>query len=420
MQTYLKSLNPEELSRLSSNWEEMVARDNQLPPDGAWTIWLVMAGRGFGKTRTGAQFVQRRVEDGLARRVNLVAATAGDARDTMLEGESGLLTIAPKWFRPTYEPSKRRLTWPNWAVGSVYSADNPDRLRGPQCDTFWADELAAWRYPAAWDQLMFGFRLGQHPQGVVTTTPRPTPVIKGLVNRSDVVVTRGTTYDNRANLADAFFREIIRNYEGTRLGRQELNAEILKDNPRALWQRDRIDKLRCTESPGLRRVVVAIDPAVSSNEHSDETGIVVVGLGEDGHGYVLDDASGTYTPAQWAARAVSAFDRNRADRVVAEVNNGGDLVEANLRTARSTIPYTSVRASRGKQTRAEPISALYEQGRVHHVGCLHILEDQMCSWDPTSDTYSPDRVDALVWGLTALDMAAPQSTYSSHIYTSTW
>jgi predicted phage terminase large subunit-like protein len=350
--------------------------------------------------------------------VALVAATAADARDVVVEGESGLLAICPPWCRPHYEPSKRRLTWPNGAIATTYSADEPDRLRGPQHDAAWADELAAWRYPEAWDQLQFGLRLGTDPRLIVATTPRPTPIIRGLLAASSTHVTRGSTYENRDNLAAAFFEQIIAKYEGTRLGRQELLAEVLDDNPGALFLLFHIERTRVRACPPLCRIVVAIDPAISSNATSDETGIIVVGLGYDGHAYVLDDLSGRYTPAEWARRAVEAYHKYEADRLVAEVNQGGELVVANIRTVDSTVPVKTVRASRGKQVRAEPVAALYEQGRVHHVGFLGALEDQMCAWDPSapatrarasaagtpgdSRSKSPDRLDALVWGVTEL------------------
>lgn len=520
---------PDDVARsLVYDWG-LWARDNQLPPQWDWVIWLILAGRGYGKTRSGAEWVRQKVESGEARRIILAGPTADDLRDVMIEGESGLLAVSSPSCKPEYIANKGKVIWPNGAKALCITAEKPDRFRGKQCfvagtivdtsagacpiesvrvgdlvltrngyrrvrsvgsrvaevgtvcfsngssltgtedhpvlscdawhplgslsigsriffggsartvsvvstwarvgdrtvynlsvedspeyfangilvhncDAFWADELASWRYPDAWSQLQLGFRLGRKPQGMVTTTPRPTPLIKELLRRggNDVAVTRGTTYENRANLAPAFFDAIIRQYEGTRLGRQELQAEVLEDNPGALWQRVRIDELRVREAPELKRVVVAIDPAVSSNPKSDETGIVAAGIGGDGHGYVLDDLSGIYQPAQWASRALVALDRYQADRIVGETNNGGDLVEANLRTARNTIPYVGVHASRGKQTRAEPISALYEQGRVHHIGSLGKLEDQMCGWDPAHDSKSPDRVDALVWALSFL------------------
>ncbi len=380
--------------------------DKQKPPPGDWRVWLLLAGRGFGKTRTGAELVRLRVGMRTARHVALVAPTAADARDVMVEGESGLLAIAPPWNRPEYEPSKRRLTWENGAIATTYSADEPARLRGPQHDFAWCDELAAWRYPEAWDMLMFGLRLGDDPRAVVTTTPRPTRLIKALVADPKVAVTRGSTYDNKNNLAPAFLEQIVRRYEGTRLGRQELEAEILEDVPGALWTHGLIDATRVNTVPSLTRIVVAIDPAVSADEHADETGIVVAGKDAAGHGYVLADLSGRYAPTEWARAAIAAYRSHGADRVVAEVNNGGDMVEATLRMVDPAVSFAAVHASHGKVARAEPVAALYEQGRVHHLGALPRLEDQMCcfahDYDRVASGYSPDRVDALVWALSEL------------------
>lgn len=348
------------------------------------------------------------VEQGLAGHIAIVAPTAGDVRDTMVElGESSILKISPPWFMPKYEPSKRRLTWPNGAVATTFSADEPDRLRGPQHDLAWADEVAVWKRPEAWDNLMFGLRLGLNPRCIVTTTPKPVKVIRELTARvdKDVVMTGGSTYENRANLAAGFLEDILGRYEGTRLGRQEIYGELLDDTPGALWQRSRIDELRVEKAPDLVRVVVAIDPAASSDEDSNETGIIVAGKGVDGHGYVLADRSCRMSPHGWATRAVTAFDEFKGDRIVGEANNGGDMVESTVRTVRSSIPFRKVHASRGKHVRAEPIAALYEQGRVHHVGSMPELEDQLCNWVPEGVDWSPDRLDALVWVLTELNIA---------------
>jgi phage terminase large subunit-like protein len=381
-------------------WRQ-IARANQLATDGDWWLWLILAGRGFGKTRTGAEFVHENVER--YGRWHFVAPTAADARDTMVEGESGIIPTAPPGKRPIYEPSKRKLTWPNGATALLFSAEEPERLRGPQCEAFWADELAAWKYMReTWDQLMFGFRLGETPRGVATTTPKPLALIKELLSMEGVALTRGSTYENRDNLSPVFFQQIIQRYEGTRLGRQELNAELLEDVEGALWSLRRIEQLRVREHPPLVRIVVAIDPAVTSGEDSDETGIVVAGVGEDGHGYVLDDLSGRLSPDGWGRRAVEAYRTQRADRIIGEANNGGDLVEVNIRTVDRAASYKKVHASRGKRTRAEPVAALYEQGRVHHVGAFPELEDQMTQWVPGTGVASPDRMDALVWALTEL------------------
>ena len=406
-QKILKGVTAEERKLLEQDWD-FKARRNQLPPPGSWRIWLLLAGRGFGKTRAGAEWVRCQIEEGPARRVALVAPTAADARDVMVEGESGLLAVSRTTSRPIYQPSKRRVLFPNGALATIYSADEPDRLRGPQHDAAWCDELASWRYPEAWDMLMLGLRLGPDPRAVVTTTPKPVRLIRALVDpsRSDVAITTGTTYDNRTNLPPAFLDHVERRYGGTRLGRQELQGEILDDVPGALWTRDKIEQFRIVKTPELRRIVVAIDPAVSSGEDADETGIVVAGLGSDAQGYVLDDLSLRAGPVDWARRALLAYRRYQADRIVAEVNNGGDLVETTMRIFDASVPFKPVRASRGKVTRAEPIAALYEQGRVHHVGTFPALEDQMCAFigdfDRQSTGVSPDRVDALVWALTEL------------------
>lgn len=383
------------------DWSQR-GRHDQHAPAGSWRTWLILAGRGWGKTRTGAEWVREQVTRHGARRVALVARTAADVRDVIVEGESGILAISPNGERPLWEPSRRRLTWPNGAIATTYSADVPDQLRGPQHDRAWADELAAWQYPDAWTQLLLGLRLGDDPRVVVTTTPRPTPIIRSLLSAPTTHVTRGRTLDNAANLAPQFLDAIVRQYEGTRLGRQELDGEILDDNPGALWKRSQIDAARVAKAPDLRRIVVGVDPAVSANAQSDETGIIAAGVGFDGRFYVLDDASGRYSPDQWASRVAALYRSTKADRIVVEVNQGGDLVTSTLRTVDRTLPITTVHAKRGKALRAEPIAALYEQGRVSHCGALPTLEDQMTAWDPSSDAASPDRIDALVYALAAL------------------
>jgi phage terminase large subunit-like protein len=399
---FVEDLTESEARYLEYDWK-FWARPKQQFPEGNWQFWMILAGRGFGKTRCGAQWVIDQVQNRGKRRLALVAETASDARDVMVEGESGLLACSPPWFYPKYEPSKRRLTWPNGARATTYTAEKPDQLRGPQHDGAWADEPAKWRYADAWDQLMFGLRLGNNPQCCLTTTPRPTPLIKTLVKDPLSVVTRGTTYENKANLSPQFLQKILRKYEGTRLGRQELNAEILDDAPGALWQREAMDEDRCNSAPLLTRIVVAVDPSVSSDSEEAETGIVVAGLGSDRHGYVLADGSLEQpTPQEWGKQSVSLYSNHRADRIIGEVNNGGDLVEMNIRAVDPNVSYKAVHASRGKQIRAEPIAALYEQHRVHHVGFFPKLEDQMCQWEPGVSTWSPNRVDALVWALTEL------------------
>ncbi len=409
------SISPEEAELLLYDWR-FWARPNQLEPAGDWSTWLILAGRGFGKTRIGAEWVRDHVcgstpmSGGRYGRVALVAETAADGRDVMVEGESGLLAVHPKDYRPLYEPSKRRLTWPNGSVATLFNGTEPDQLRGPQFDCAWSDELAKYRYAQeTWDMLQFGLRLGDDPRQCVTTTPRPIPVIRELIKDATTVVTRGSTYDNKANLAPKFLKRVISKYEGTRLGRQELNAEVLDDAPGALWTRAKLDETRRRKGdklPDMQRVVVAIDPAASSGgeEGQAATGIVVAGLGVDGRGYVLDDVSCRQTPNGWARQAVAAYDLHSADAIVAELNQGGEMVEQTVRSVRPKINFIGVRASRGKVTRAEPIAALYEQGRVSHVGAFPELEDEMVLFTPLGieGETTADRTDALVWALTEL------------------
>jgi len=394
----IASLSPVQAEALMYDWR-LWARPAQLPPPGRWNTWLVLAGRGFGKTWTGANFVSEEVRAGRAKRVCILAPTAADCRDVIVEGESGFLAISPPDFTPKYEPSKRRLTWPNGAIATLYSADVPRRLRGPQHDLAWVDEIVAARFiDEAWDMMQFGLRLGDYPRAIVTTTPKPMKIIKSLMADPHCVVTRGTTYENIANLAPSFIQTVLGRYEGSKLGRQELHGEIMEDVDGALWNREQIDSLRVTKTPELVRVVVGVDPAASLT--GNETGIVVAGLGRDGHGYILDDASLHGTPDSWATAAVSAYHKHKADRVVAETNQGGDMVVYTLYTVDRSVPIKQVHASRGKLTRAEPIAALYEQGKVHHVGFFGALEDQLVSWVPGEE--SPDRLDAMVWALTEL------------------
>jgi len=410
----LASLTAEQRINLLYDWP-FRAREEQLPPEGDWRTWLYLAGRGAGKTRSGAEWVRAQVKDG-CKRIAVVAPTASDARDVMVEGQSGLLSVCHPDERPTYHPATRRVIWPSGALATLYSADEPERLRGPQHDAAWADEIGSWRYPDAWDMLRFGLRIGDDPRVVVTTTPRPTKLVRELLADPTTAITRGSSYDNRANLAPAFFAQIIRKYEGTRLGRQEILAELLEDTPGALWNYEMLEAGRVEYAPDLQRIVVAIDPAVTSGEDADETGIVVAGKASDGHGYVVADHSGRYAPIEWARTAINAYRTHSADRIVAEVNNGGEMVEATIRMVDPDVPFTAVRASRGKVVRAEPVAALYEQGRVHHVGRLPqpehglSLEDQMCAFttdfDPKMAGYSPDRVDALVWALSELMVEA--------------
>jgi phage terminase large subunit-like protein len=395
----IESLTSSEAEALLYTWSEWV-RDNQRPPEGDWATWLILAGRGFGKTRVGSETVRRWVQDFPF--VNLIGATSDDARDIMIEGESGILAICPRRERPVYLSSKRCLEWPNGARSLIFTADEPERLRGKQHMKLWCDELGSWRRPEAFVQAMLGLRLGALPQAVVTTTPKPVKLIRELMADIATVTTRGSTYDNRGHLAPGFFARIINRYEGTRLGRQELNAELLDDVEGALWWGELIEAARVRKAPDMARIVVAIDPATTSGEDSDETGIVVAGRGVDDHAYVLRDLSCRLSSNGWGNRAINAYREFRADRIVAEVNNGGDLVEDVIRVIDRNVSYRAVHASRGKVVRAEPISALYEQKRVHHVGLFAELETQMCSFVPDNFDGSPDRVDALVWALTEL------------------
>lgn len=410
---YVESRTDAEIEALAYDWD-WHARPKQLPPEGDWQYWAIIAGRGFGKTRTGAEMVRAWARGHSY--VNLIGATSDDARDIMIEGESGVLAICPKHERPRYLAHKRQLVWPNGSKSLIFTADEPDRLRGKQHSKLWADEIAAWRYPESWDQAKFGLRLGDNPQAVLTTTPKPTRFIKELIADKGTRLTVGSTYENRGNLAGTFLDAIVKKYEGTRLGRQELDAEILGDNPGALWKRGQIEACRVARPPEMKRVVVAIDPAASNNPDSDETGIVVCGLGADGKGYVLADLSMRGTPEEWSSAAVKAYRDHEADRVVAEANNGGQMVEAVVRTADRNASYKAVHASRGKVTRAEPVSALYEQGRCHHVGCFPTLEDQMCEYDPRTSKFSPDRMDALVWGFTELMIDGPGGARSVSLW----
>jgi phage terminase large subunit-like protein len=395
--------------RLEYDWRS-IARSEQLPPSGDWSKWLILAGRGFGKSRTGAEWTRGLAEAGAVNHIALVAGTAADGRDVMVEGPAGLLSIAPNSFRPVWEPSKRRVSWPNGVRATLFASEEPDRLRGPQHGAAWLDELASFKnLQATWDMLQFGMRLGKRPRQVISTTPRPLKLLKELIASPDTVTTRGSTYDNRANLSESFFSQVIKQYEGTRLGRQELLAEILDDTPGALWSRDLIEASRVPADAAnwdYKRIVVAIDPAVSAHAESDETGICVAGIDWRDEGFVLEDLSGRYQPHEWATRAIAALKRWQGDRIVAEVNNGGNMVEATLRAIDSAIPFRAVHASRGKAVRAEPISALWEQGRAHIVGSLPQLEDQMASFAPGQSTgSSPDRLDALVWAFTELLIA---------------
>lgn len=384
-------------------------RPLQHAPAGDWDGWLMLAGRGGGKTRAGAEWIRREVTAKRASRIALIAETAADGRDVLVEGESGLLNVFPPSLKPTYEPSKRRVTFHTGAIATLYDATEPDQLRGPQHDAAWCDELAKYRYAEdLWSNLLLGLRLGDHPRWMATTTPRPIKIIREMVKDPHVVVTRFSSMENIKNLAPSFQRNVIERYQGTRIGRQEIDAEILDDIPGALWTRRNLDEHRCkaAEVRPLERLVVAIDPAVTSGDSSAETGIIVGGIDGDGLGYVLADRSVRGSPDEWGRAAVAAYRQYEADRIVAECNQGGDMVSNLIRTMAPDVPVSLVRATRGKYVRAEPISALYEQGRIRHVGAFAELEDQMVSFTPEHAAQDSgelkDRVDALVWCMASL------------------
>jgi phage terminase large subunit-like protein len=388
------------------------ARPEQLPPDGGWTTWLMLGGRGAGKTRAGAEWVRGSALGLLpfakepVERIALVGETLGDVRDVMVEGVSGLLAIHPDDQRPRWSGTRRRVEWPNGAVAQAFSSEDPESLRGPQFGAAWCDELAKWKHvDATWNMLQFGMRLGAHPRQVITTTPRPIPILKRLLADADTRTTRMRTSDNAKSLSPAFLKSVTERYGGTRLGRQELDAELIEDRPDALWRRGLIEAARVRVAPELRRIVVGIDPPASAGRGADACGIVAAGVDAGGIGYVLADATqGQLSPIAWARRAVDLYHRLEADRIIAEVNQGGDMVAAVIRQADDGVPVQTVRATRGKYLRAEPVAALYEQERVRHVGAFPELEDEMCDYTlgGLASGRSPDRLDALVWALTAL------------------
>jgi phage terminase large subunit-like protein len=384
------------------------AMPGQTPPAGDWRTWLLMAGRGFGKTRCGAEWVRGIAETDGAARIALVAATLGDARAVMVEGVSGLLAIAPPKRRPLWEPSLHRLRWPGGAVARLFAASEPEGLRGPQHSHAWCDEIAKWPYGIeTWDNLAMGLRLGERPRIVATTTPRPVPLVRMLVARGDVAVTGGRTEDNREHLAADFLAAMEATYAGTRLGRQELDGALIEEAEGALWSRALIERCRVRQAPVPVRVVIGVDPPAGAGAASDACGIVVVALGADGVGYVLEDASVQgLGPDGWAHAVSAAAERHDADRVIAEANNGGAMVESVLRAASATLPVKLVHASRGKSARAEPVAVFYEKGRVRHVGAFPALEDEMAGLlldgSYVGPGRSPDRADALVWAVHAL------------------
>ncbi|WP_369027332.1 DNA-packaging protein [Qipengyuania sp. RANM35] len=387
------------------------AHDGQLPPSGDWRTWLIMAGRGFGKTRAGAEWVRSLAEANRYARIALIGASLGEARSVMVEGESGILACSPPERRPVFEPSLRRLRWPNGAEAMLYSAAEPESLRGPQHSHAWCDELGKWsnahdRALSAWNNLQLGLRLGKDQRVLVTTTPRSTPLLAKLVGASDTAITRGPTSANTGNLPASFLAAMEAEFGGTRLARQELDGELLEDIEGALWLRSLIEECRCEGAvPPARRVVVAVDPPASAS--GDACGIVVAMVGEDGLAYVRADCSvEKATPERWARAVAKAAEAWGADRVVAEANQGGAMVASVLRAADISLPVKLVHASRGKTARAEPVAALYEAGRVKHAGMFAKLEDEMCGLMAgggyEGPGRSPDRADALVWALSEL------------------
>jgi len=398
----LETLDDDVLERLAYHWP-LLGSAKQLPPPGHWTTWLLLGGRGSGKTRAGAEWVRSVVGKGQAGRVALVGETFADAREVMVEGESGLLTIHPERERPLWIASRKRLEWQNGAVAQVFSAEDPDSLRGPQFAAAWCDELAKWkRAEETWNNLQFGLRLGDFPRQVVTTTPRSMPLLKQILDDERSVLSHIKTLENADNLAPDFMQRIVHHYQGTRLGRQELDGELIEDREDALWSRLMIDGARVQAAPDLMRIVVAVDPPVTAHARSDACGIIVVGSSHSGRQYVLaDETVQGLSPERWSRQVLGAFDRFDADAVVIETNQGGDMAERVLRAERTLLPVRQVKAKRGKWVRAEPIAHLYELGRVSHVGTFAHLEDEMCNFglDGLPSGRSPDRLDALVWGL---------------------
>jgi phage terminase large subunit-like protein len=416
----LKEMKPGEVDYLTEHWE-IFSHDYQTPPalapDGnPWHTWLMIGGRGAGKTRAGAEWVRAQAL-GLppfatekAARIALVGETEHDVREVMIEGVSGLLAVHGWHERPVWLPSRKRLEWSDGQVAQAFSAEDPESLRGPQFSCAWSDEMAKWRYAdAAFDMLQFGLRLGSRPRQLITTTPRPREFLKRLIEDPTSVVTRATTRANANCLAPTFLRTVMGRYAGTVLGRQELEGEIIEDRPDALWSRALLEGLRVAEAPPLQRIVVAVDPPASSGGRAAACGIVAAGITDSGICYVIaDDSVSGLTPNGWAMKAIALWHRLRADALVAEVNQGGEMVRTVINGIDSSVPVTSVHATRGKWVRAEPVAALYEQGRVKHAGIFASLEDEMCDFGVSglSGGRSPDRLDALVWAIAALALQA--------------
>lgn len=392
-----------------------------------WRVWLILAGRGWGKTRTGAEWIRDRVRSGKAKHIALVGRTVTDVRKVMVQGKSGILNVFPRRERPIYKPALREITFVDRnrkpiATATTFTAEEPDLLRGPEHDTFWADELAAWKFPDAWDQLNFGLRIGDDPRGIITTTPRPSRIIRDLLKDDSTHTTRGSTYENRANVSKAWLQTILKKYEGTTLGRQELMAEILDEMPGALWSRMMLDASRVqfggwpehrrltyemyslAPLPALQRIIIAVDPSVSSKDDADECGIATGGLGTDGESYTLQDLTKRCPPHEWAKIAVQAYRDLNADLIVAEANNGGDLVASTIRSIKledgfdgQNVPVKLIHAKKSKHSRAQPVSSFWEQKRSHHIGLFPDLEDEQCNYVPGVSKKSPNRMDANVY-----------------------
>lgn len=412
----LAGMSPAEIDFLSECWA-LFAHPHQRPPLHApngepWLTWLMIGGRGAGKTRAGAEWIRAQAlgeapfASEAAGRIALVGETEHDVREVMIEGVSGLLSVHARADRPVWISSRKRLEWHNGAVAQAFSAEDPESLRGPQFACAWSDEMAKWRHAeATFDMLQFGLRLGRQPRQLITTTPRPTALLKRLMQEPTTAITRAATAANAFNLAPTFLQGVMARYAGTRLGRQELDGEIIDDRPDALWSRALLERCRASAAPTLKRIVVAVDPPVTSSKRADACGIVAAGIAGDDTVYVIADATvSAATPAVWASKAIALWQRLDADALVVEVNQGGEMVRSVINQVDAAVPVTSVRASRGKWVRAEPVATLYEQGRVRHVGDLAALEDEMCDFAASglSSGHSPDRLDAMVWAVSSL------------------
>jgi len=415
-QEFIEKLTDEDFIKLKYDWSFWGRTSQQEPKELGQNekfIWLILAGRGFGKTRSLVEWVIKKIRYEDYKYISIVGAASDEVRTIMIEGESGLLECSPPDFMPDYKPSKKQIVWPNGAVGTIFYGTEPEKSRGAQSDLIWVDELAKFRYgQETIDNLLLGLRLGKNPLIAISTTPKPTKVIKELARRQDCLVIKGSTYDNISNLAKPFIQTIITKYKGTRLGRQEIEAEILDDNPNALWKREWLDRDRESRKVDCFKLIVAIDPPgtePTEEKEATECGLVVVGIGKalpgmqwqkENHFYVFDDLSLQASPTGWAKEAIGGNNKYRGDGLVAEKNFGGVMVKSTIKNVDSKVTVHEVHASRGKYVRAEPVSALYEQGRVHHIGTFSELEDELCEWEPGNK--SPNRLDALVWGVTFL------------------